>query len=237
MKTEYRIVDNFIGWDKAEEFIQKIIIENNINSILELGAGANPTIHPEFIEANKLTYTISDVDLNELAKADDIYVKTELNLNTKEISHSKKYDLIFSRMVGEHISNGYYYHRNIFSLLTSGGIAFHCFSTLYSFPFLINRLFPETLSDTLLKIFAPRNKHQYGKFKAYYSWCRGPSENMINKYQGIGYKVLEYCGYYGHNYYKKIPALNKLENKKAKYLIKRKIPFLTSYAHILLKKI
>jgi hypothetical protein len=236
MKTDYKSVKDFIGWDKAEEFIQQIIIENNIKSILELGAGANPTIHPEFIDANKLTYTISDIDFDELAKANDVYIKEVINLNTNEISHSKKYDFIFSRMVSEHISNGYYYHRNIFSLLNSGGIAFHCFSTLYSFPFLINRLFPETLSDILLKIFAPRDKHKHGKFKAYYSWCRGPSEKMIKKFEAIGYSVIEYCGYYGHNYYNKIPVLNKLEKNKAKYLIKIKISYLTSYAHIILRK-
>jgi len=237
MKTDYKIVEDFIGWNKAEEFIQQIILKNNIKSILELGAGANPTIRPEFIEANKLNYTISDIDLNELAKVSDVYNKAVLNLNAKEISHPKKYDFIFSRMVGEHISNGYYYHKNIFTLLNSGGIAFHCFSTLFATPFLINRIFPETLSDTLLKIFAPRDKHKHGKFKAYYSWCRGPSKNMIKKYEGIGYNVLAYCGYYGHNYYKKIPMLNKLENSKARYLIKMKISCLTSYSHILLKKI
>ena len=236
MKIDYKFVDDFIGWGKAEKFIQQLIMENNIKSILELGAGANPTIHPEFIEANKLIYTISDIDLIELEKADDVYTKIVLNLNVEEISLPNKYDFIFSRMVNEHISNGYYFHRNIFTLLNSGGMVFHCFSTLYTIPFLINRIFPETISDILLKIFAPRDKYKHGKFKAYYSWCRGPSEIMIKKYKEIGYDILEYCGYFGHNYYNKIPVLNKLEYYKTKYLTKRKISWLTSYAHILLKK-
>jgi len=236
MKTGYKSVSEFIGWGLAEEFIQQLIIKYNIKSILELGAGANPTIKPEFINANKLTYTISDIDSEELAKADSVYFKEVLNLNTKEISHSQNYDLIFSRMVGEHISNGYFYHRNIFSLLNPGGIAFHCFSTLYSLPFLINRLLPEALSEVLLKIFAPRDEHKHGKFKAYYSWCRGPSAKMIKRFQEIGYNILEYIGYYGHNYYKNIPVLNELEKYKTEFLIGKQISSLTSYAHIILKR-
>lgn len=236
IKTEYKSYTEFIGWSKAEEFIQKLIKENNIKSILEVGAGANPTIRPEFIQSNQISYTISDINADELAKADDVYVKQVLDLNAKEVLHPFKYDLIFSRMVGEHIKNGYYFHKNIFSLLNDGGISFHCFSTLYSFPFTINRFLPEALSDTLLRTFAPRDKRMYGKFKAYYSWCRGPSQKNIKRFEKIGYSIQEYTGYFGHNYYAKIPLINKLENLKAGFLIKRKYSLFTSYAHILLKK-
>jgi 2-polyprenyl-3-methyl-5-hydroxy-6-metoxy-1,4-benzoquinol methylase len=236
MKTDFRNVNEFIGWDKAEEFVKQIIKENSIKTILELGAGANPTINPMYIATNKLSYTITDNNLDELTKADNIYAKEELDLNIETISHHKKYDLIFSRMVGEHIQNGSYFHQNIYSLLNSGGIAFHCFSTLYSLPFLINRLFPETVSDALLKMFAPRDKHKHGKFRAYYSWCRGPSVKMIERYEKIGYNIVEYIGYYGHNYYRNISLLNELEKIKTKMLIKNKITYLTSYAHIILKK-
>ncbi len=236
MIIEYKNFNKFIGWNKAEEFIQQLIKENNIETILELGAGANPTINSAFIEENKLSYTISDIEYSELEKAEDIYIKEVLDLNAKKISRSKKYDLIFSRMVGEHIEYGEYFHRNIYSLLNSGGLAVHCFSTLYAFPFLINRILPEFLSDMLLKIFAPRDKFKHGKFKAYYSWCRGPSVKMIKRYENIGYSVEEYIGYYGHSYYQKIPLLNAFEKNKTQLLIKMKIPYLTSYVHFILRK-
>jgi hypothetical protein len=236
MKIDFKPVNEFIGWGRAEEFVKQIIKENNINTILELGAGANPTINPLFIKNNKLSYTISDNNFDELAKADDIYAKEELDLNVERISHHAKYDFIFSRMVGEHIQNGDYFHQNIYSLLNPGGIAFHCFSTLYSFPFLINFLFPETVSDMLLNLFASRDKAKHGKFKAYYSWCRGPSDKMIERYESIGYDVVEYVGYYGHHYYEKIFLLNELEKIKTKILLKKKLPYLTSYAYVILKK-
>jgi hypothetical protein len=139
-------------------------------------------------------------------------------------------------MVGEHISNGYFYHRNIYSLLNPGGMAFHCFSTLYSIPFLINRLIPETFSEKLIDLFTSRDKYKHGKFKAYYSWCRGPSKRMINKFENIGYDIIEYIGYFGHNYYKKIPILNRLERMKTMFLVRNHISFLTAYAHIIIKK-
>lgn len=42
MEILYKPVSEFIGWKKAENFIQKIILENNYKSILEIGGGGIP---------------------------------------------------------------------------------------------------------------------------------------------------------------------------------------------------
>jgi hypothetical protein len=62
MKKEYYLVKDFIGWDKTEKFVQDLILKHNLKSILEVGAGANPTIRPEFINKHQINYVISDVD-------------------------------------------------------------------------------------------------------------------------------------------------------------------------------
>ena len=183
-----------------------------------------------------LDYTTSDVDEKELIKADNIYRKLVLDLSLNNIVLNEKYDLVFSRMVGEHISDGEVFHKNIYKLLNPGGLSVHCFSTLYAFPFLLNRLMPESLSDILLRQFAPRDEEKHGKFKAYYSWSRGPSKKMIERFRKIGFEIIEYNGYFGHNYYGKISPLHKLEQLKANWLVKHPISFLTSYACIVLKK-
>jgi len=236
MKIEFKPVDEFIGWQKAESFVKDLIRFHGIKSILEIGAGANPTILPEFIKTNKLDYVISDVDLNELNKADDIYRKIILDLSKPNQTVEKRFDLIFSRMTGEHISDGRKFHENIYNILNEGGISFHCFSTLYAFPFSANRLLPDFLSEIFLRKIAPRNKYQHAKFKAYYDWCCGPSKKMIKRYEQIGFEIIEYVGYFGHNYYQKLPFLNRLENAKSKLLLKLKLPYLTAYAYVLLKK-
>ena len=47
-------------------------------------------------------------------------------------------------MLAEHVPDGYRFHSNLFELLKPGGVAFHFMPTLYSPPFVINRLLPET---------------------------------------------------------------------------------------------
>ncbi|MCW8803386.1 MAG: hypothetical protein OQK57_03225, partial [Ignavibacteriaceae bacterium] len=150
---------------------------------------------------------------------------------------NNKYDFIFSRMVGEHIENGLAFHKNIFHLLNYNGKSFHCFSTLFSLPFIVNRILPDSLSNILLKKVASRDSYQHGKFKAYYSWCRGPSKNMIKRLEGIGFEIVEYVGYFGHNYYNKIALLRFLENIKSRLLLNKPVPNLTSYAHLILRKL
>lgn len=235
MLIKYLTVEDFIGWSKTEGYIKKLISENKINSILEIGAGANPTLNSSFIREWKIDYTISDIDDTELRKADDIYKKLVADFSSK-INITQKFDLVFSRMVGEHINNGEIFHNNIYKVLNKGGVSFHCFSTLYALPFIFNRFLPDRISDLLLAKIAPRDTFQHGKFKAHYDWCRGPSTKMISRFENIGFEIAEYVGYFGHNYYKKIPLLNKIEILKSELLKKYPVPFLTSYAHIVLKK-
>ena len=146
MLVKYLTVKDFIGWNATAAYIKELISSHKLNSILEIGAGANPTISPEYINEFKLNSTISDI---ELQKADHIYNKLIADFSSK-VNISQKFDLVFSRMVGEHISDGETFHKNVYSILNKGGLSFHCFSTLYSFPFIINRFLPDKLSDLLL---------------------------------------------------------------------------------------
>ena len=236
MQIKFNTVEAFIGWSKTEGFLKDLITKNKINSVLEIGAGANPTINPDFIGKHNLSYTISDIDDGELQKADKVYDKLVADLSSEEFNISKKFDLVFSRMVGEHISNAETFHQNIFKILNKGGLSFHCFSTLYALPFLVNKVLPDQLSDYLLVKIAPRDKHKHGKFKAHYDWCRGPSKKMIGRFEEIGFEVIEYIGYFGHNYYRKLPILDKVEKIKSGILKKFPLPYLTAYAHFILKK-
>lgn len=238
MCITYKPVSKFIGWGKTELFIQNFVVENKLLSILEIGAGANPTIKPNFIEEKGLDYTINDTESGELSKADNIYKKfiADLSVPNEITKLNGKFDLIFSRMVGEHIADGKNFHNNIYNLLNNGGYSFHCFSTLFAFPFIVNRILPDSATDYFLTKTAPRDEYKHGKFKAYYNWCRGPSKKMIKRFEKIGFSIVEYVGYFGHNYYKKIPPLEFMERLKSNILLKIPLPYLTSYAHILLKK-
>jgi len=221
------------------QFIEEFITKNNIKSVFEIGAGANPTISPDVVKRLGISYTVNDMDAEELKKADPVYDRNILDLCRNDISDSfiKKYDLVFSRMAGEHFYDAKNLHANVFKLLKHGGYAIHCFSTLYSFPFLVNKLIPDWISEKLLALFHPReNYYQHAKFKAYYDMALGPSSKMINFFSSQGYIINEYIGYFGHPYYDSLPLIRSLETLKAKWLVRHPAPLLSSYASLILKK-
>jgi 2-polyprenyl-3-methyl-5-hydroxy-6-metoxy-1,4-benzoquinol methylase len=238
-EISFKLVDQFAGWSLALAAIKSLLSEFPCHRILEVGSGANPTLPIDFVQANRIEYTTNDISPEELAKAPLEIKRLLLDLSGQSLPDDvrDKYDFIFSRMVNEHVRDGERYYRNIYAMLTPGGITTHWFSTLYALPFLVNRLLPDNLTNYLLNTFAPRNRHQHEKFRAYYSWSRGPSLRMIRRLEGIGFKVLRYEGYFGHNYYAhRFPVLHKLETIKMNWLVHHPQPWACSYAHIVLQR-
>ncbi len=236
----FKYVNEFPGTLKMPHFIEEFIIKNNIKSVFEIGAGANPTISSDLVNRLGISYTVNDMVIEELEKANPIYDRNISDLCRDDISDEfvKTYDLVFSRMAGEHFYNARNLHANVLKLLNNKGYSIHCFSTLYAFPFLINKLVPDWIGERLLALIHPReNYYQHGKFKAYYDMALGPSSKMIKFFVSQGYIINEYVGYYGHPYYDRFPLIRSLEVRKAKWLIKHPVPLLTSYALIILQKV
>lgn len=235
----FELYETFPGWDRAPSLLKGLIQRYGARRILEVGSGANPTVEPDFIRQHGLVYVTSDTSAEELEKADPAYDRVVCDMSANEIGGATtgEFDLIFSRMVGEHIQDGRKFHENVHRLLRSGGISAHCFSTLWCLPFALNRILPEFLSDRLLRVVAPRNRHQQGKFPAKYSWSRGPTPAMLRRFQAIGFDVLRYTGYFGHSYYRRVsPWLHEIEMRKARLLLRRPAPLLCSYATLVLRK-
>lgn len=230
----------FPGWTKAPEFLASVIDRESSRTVLEIGSGANPTLAPEEVTARGLHYTTNDLDAGELAKAGPAYETLLLDMATagRGALPSASFDLVFSRMVNEHVADGERYYRNIYDALRPGGVTAHCFSTLYALPFVVNRLVPERLASRLLDVFNPRDRYQQDKFPARYSWSRGPSERMRRRLTALGYEVVEYRGYFGHPYYNQplMKPVRVLEEAKSAWLCHHPIPALTSYAVVILRK-
>lgn len=236
----FHLTEEFPGWEKAETWVSALLQRYNCRRVLEVGGGANPTLSSHLVRQFGLLYTVNDISLHELAKGDALCDRWICNLShgSAPIAERKGvYDLVFSRMVNEHVANGKQYHANILELLKPGGIAAHCCSTLYSFPMLVNRYAPERLGEILLRLFNPRlNPQKQGKFPAYYSWSRGPSVKMCHRFESVGYEVLAYAGYFGHPYYKRVPVLDVMERLKSRALLQWPITALCSYATLVLQK-
>lgn len=235
MEISYRNTDE--AWQGFSPFLEEIIRRQDLNRVCEIGGGANPALPVDFIKEHRLKYTILDISKDELDKAPDEYNKLHADITDPTLELNEKYDLIFSKMLAEHVSDGFIFHKNVFKLLSDRGYAFHFFPTLYAPPFVLNFILPESLSNNILKVFSPRDKYKQGKFPAHYSWCRGPTRKQIKKFQEMGYRVEKYLGFYGHDfYYQKMGPIKKIHELISNYLTNHPVSYLTSFAYVLLRK-
>lgn len=236
----YMTYHEFPGWSGGASFFSSLIEREGSAAILEIGAGANPTLPPSYVDARQLSYTTNDMSPAELEKAGPSYETLCLDMAAVNPSTlpRQRYDFVFSRMVAEHVENGEAYYRNIWAALTPGGVTAHCFSTLYAGPFLVNHLLPESVSSRLLDASAPRDRYQKDKFRAAYSWSRGPSRRMLARLRRVGFEIEEFRGFFGHSYYdnRALRLLHRLEQRKAVWLCEHPVPALTSYAVVVLRK-
>jgi 2-polyprenyl-3-methyl-5-hydroxy-6-metoxy-1,4-benzoquinol methylase len=240
VNVSFASLAEFPGWPSSANhkgYFESLLTKHAAKHVLEIGSGANPTLTPKYVTLNGISYVTSDADVRELDKADGAFERLVLDVSADVTSPelAGRFDCILSRMVGEHVSDGEQYHRNIFKMLKPGGISVHCFSALGALPFVANRVLPESVSDFLLQMYAHRPPKN-GKFKAYYSWSRGPSKGMVKRFEGLGFEIISYTGYFGHNYYQSLPRLHRLEMMKAELLLKHPIPVFCSYSSLLLRK-
>ena len=143
------------------------------------------------------------------------------------------FDLVLSRWTAEHVHDGRRFHQQVFGMLASGGVAIHLFPTLYSLPFLINRLLGANLSSKLLfRIFPSRKK----KFDAYYSWCRGPSRRQLARLESLGFSLERYVGSFGHDLYRRLGPINFAHRMITRLLVRHPLPLLTSSALVVVRR-
>ncbi|HET6806879.1 MAG TPA: class I SAM-dependent methyltransferase [Frateuria sp.] len=231
-----------VAWGDYPGYVEDLIIRSGARRVLELGGGANPAIPLDFLRRHGIEYTVLDISPTELAKAPDHYRKVCGDIGSPSMSFDGidgSYDIVFSKMLAEHVKNGEQMHRNVFRLLAPGGKAVHYFPTLYAPPFVVNRLVPERLGYWLLQWLQPGREQEgkSAKFPAYYSWCRGPTRRQIARLRGLGYAVEEYIGFFGHRvYYRKLPPVRRLHCRLADWLVKHPVPALTSSSYVLLSK-
>lgn len=232
------------AWFGYQQFLERFIATRpTIRTVLEIGGGANPALSIEFIEKHHLEYTILDISAAELAKAPDGYLKLLADITDANLVIPEVYDFVFSKMLAEHVSSGVIFHKNVMRFLSHSGVAFHYFPTLYALPCVINRLLPESLGEAFLQVFqGSRQKDgRTAKFKAYYSWCRGPLKHQIKRFEGLGYVVDEYIGFFGwEGYFKKVRIIENIHcwvnRRLSLWMVRHPIPLLTSSAYLILRK-
>jgi SAM-dependent methyltransferase len=227
-------------WEGYENYVRELALKEGAQNIAELGGGAKPILG----DSEKWGFAdhriIVDISAEELAKAEaDADVETRVLDLCKPVKDGREvYDIVFSQMLCEHVPDGRAFHQTCFDLLRPGGLAVHYFPTLYTLPFVLNRLIPEGAARSLLRKIQPGriDNPKYEKFPAYYDWTTGPTKRAIRRFESVGFQLEAWHGAYGHHYYHLVKPLDALEQAKSRWLMKHPVPALTSYAAITLRK-
>jgi SAM-dependent methyltransferase len=214
--------------------------------ICELGGGANPALTLKQVERLGVECTLLDASESELATAPAGYARLRLDVCDENAAPTAEFDFVYSRMLAEHVRRPVEFHRTVHRMLRPGGRAFHFFPTLYSPVFAVNRLLPNWLTEPALLAIQPirRRSGPLGKFPAYYRWRLGPCPGQIRRFQSVRFEVEEYWGFFGHGgdctwgpgCDHRLPPLRRFHERLCRALVHRPVPWLTSYAYVLLRK-
>jgi SAM-dependent methyltransferase len=211
----------------------------SVKSICDVGGGANPMLTLEQAKARGVErYVVTDIDAGELEKCPPGFEKVVGDATTVAPGLEGAFDLIFSHTVAEHVADPAAFHRTIFAMLRPGGQAIHFFPTLYEPAFAINRLLPEKVAAPILDRLQSGREEEgdHGKFPAYYRWCRGPSKRQLRRLEGVGFEVERYWAVFGHGYFGRVPALDRMVEAASRSLKKHHVNALTAYVAVTLRR-
>ena len=208
--------------------------------LLEIGGGRDPLFTLEEAAAHGLDVTINDIDQAELDLAPAGYghalfdVAGDLDPARVRLG---AYDVIFSRMVFEHVADVAKAWGNQHLLLAPGGVALAFHPTLYAPPFLINKLIPERLSARILRLFFPdRHEGVQPKFPALYDWCYGDARKAGAMLDAIGFRDRLVAPFWTHGYFRSIPVLREIDAAFQDLARRRNWRAFTTYAYTLARK-
>ncbi len=225
------------AWENYKDHVAGIISSIDRADIIEIGAGRAPLFDKADLPGNVASYTINDISKRELDLASGDWHKVCFDVCGDVSAIEPRYDVAFSKMLAEHVPDGYKFHSNLFKILKPGGISFHFMPTLYSPPFVINRLLPEFVSRSLLRVFFEyRDDDRIPKFPAYYSMCYGASARLVGRYNSIGFADVDIRTFYGHGYFAKIPGIRELDSVLSRFAYRHDWTLLGSYAYVRLVK-
>jgi SAM-dependent methyltransferase len=244
-QAQYRCAANGYRDERHHAFsseVRRHISDPEIARICDVGGGPNPELSAGEIERSNLDYVLLDSSSAQLEKAPSGYATLQADILNPPAWTAGAFDLVHSRWVAEHVPDPRSFHESIYSMLRPGGIAIHLFPTLWALPFVVNRIFPESLTqrfvslDSLTSGASRQASGNHGKFPAYYRWCRGPTRGQFGRLRSTGFEVELSTGFFGHAYYEKIRPLAVFEQLKSDFLMKHPVPALTAASLITLRK-
>ena len=207
--------------------------------LVEIGGGRDPLFDRQEINDLGVDMTINDISPRELAVLPPGYHKACFDIagDASPLAEFRgNFDFAFSRMVFEHVSDGQRAWTNLYELLAPGGVALIYVPTLYAFPFVMNWLLPDKFAAKIVKaLYKNRTDDEDPVFPARYSWCFTDAR-LTNMLSAIGYREVFVQPFYGHGYYKIVPAIHKIQLWFADAARRHDWRPFTSFAYIAVRK-
>jgi SAM-dependent methyltransferase len=228
------------AWRNYTAFVVDIIKEAKRGRVMEVGGGRFPNLTKDIVDALDIEYTSNDISMKELDLAPPWVRKACFDISTKDggelSNYYGGYDVIYSKMVMEHVSDYRSAYRNISQLLAPSGISIAFHPTLYCPPFVLNKLIPEDVSRRLLQaVFRNRTDSGIPKFPAQYSGCV-ISDRIRENIRKLGFKKVWQLPFFGHDYYSRIPILKQWEQFSTKQLVDLNLTFFSSFSYTIALK-
>ncbi len=207
--------------------------ENGLVRALEIGGGRGPLLTPQEADSAGIAYAVNDIDARELAMGPAEFGKVQFDIaGAIDTSFRGCYDLIFSRMVMEHVRDAARAWSNMFELLAPGGVALAFHPTLYAPPFVINWLAPEALTAPVLRFFfSDRHDGDYPKFPARYDLCTADPDVIEPALRRAGFRHALSAPFWGDRYFRHLPGVRWANDALSALAEARDWRLMTSYAY------
>jgi SAM-dependent methyltransferase len=224
------------AWDNYEKILKNLAQVYGLRRALEIGGGRNPCLSADDITALNITYTCNDIAQSELNRAPSFVGTTCFDVAGDLPEGSAIYDLIFSRMVLEHVEDGRRAWQNQYALLSEGGVVLNFIPVLYDPAFVLNSILPEAFSRRVLHLFKPhRSDDGEPKFQAHYSNCYC-DDRLSAMLRDIGFREVVVAPFYGTTYFQKIPVISSAYAAFTKAMAKRDIRKFAAFCFVIARK-
>lgn len=225
------------AWENYKRLITALGADARLTRHLEVGGGRHPLFTPEEAASHGFDITINDISAEELSRAPADFARLHCDIaaaNALRTASPGVYDLVYSKMVMEHVRDAVQMWRNQYDLLAPGGIALAFVPTLFAPAFTANHVLPDRVSSAIVgKLFPGRTwEGTDPKFPAHYDLCYGDPRKLEPTLRGIGFDEVHVLPFYGYSYFEGLPGLRRADRWFTEWARRHDRRRFTSFAYI-----
>lgn len=226
------------AWETYKGLITALGTEMGLTRHLEVGGGRHPLFTPAEAAANRFAVTINDISADELSRAPREFAQLHCDIASKdplEPTSVGAYDLVYSKMVMEHVRDAAQMWRNQYELLAPGGVALAFIPTLFAPAFTANHVLPDPVSAAIVgKMFPGRTwEGTDPKFPAHYDLCYGDERKVAPTLRAIGFDEVHVLPFYGYSYFDGLPGLRRADRWFTEWARRNDRRRFTSFAYLI----